>query len=76
MANYRFSDWKVSEIKADGTELIEAVVWADTVAHIPAYNAVGTGKQLVPPSIAIVPSVGAVKMLDFDNTWKDWGADA
>ena len=69
---YKIDDWKVLSTKADGTQEIEACIWADAVSDIPAYNAVGTGKVLTNGSVAIVPSAGKVKFL-VGTAWKEWG---
>lgn len=72
--NYTIFEQQFVTTDSNGIAIVRCNIFAKTAADIPAYNAfVATEKkQIAPGSVAILPSTGAVYMLDFDNTWKAW----
>lgn len=71
--NYSIDEQKVVTT-VSGIDYVRVVIYVKTANDIPAYNAfvLAEKKQLAPGSVAVLPSTGAVYMLDFDNTWKAW----
>lgn len=67
---YRITSEEIFEI--NGAYLsVEASLYVDTVANLPAYNAI-TLRTLLPGSTAVVIDTSEVYILDFNNTWKKW----
>ena len=75
MANWSIDSVVNTEKDSNGKTLIRAVLWADSVAHVPAYNALSATEDKIfdAGSVAIIPSAGKVLFLDFDHSWKEWG---
>ena len=70
---YRISQEKtISLDNANGVATVDAAIIVSSSNDLPAYNGI-PGRILVPGSAAIVPSEGKLYMMDFDNTWKEWG---
>ena len=69
--SYRISEEKVVSYDRNDVS-VEAVIIASSTAALPAYNEV-PGRILLPGSAAIIPSEGAIYILDTDSEWK-WGA--
>lgn len=72
---YRISEEKIISLDSTaGTCSVEATLFASSAEDIPAYDDI-PGRILVPGSIAIVPGSSALFVLDFDNSWAEWGAE-
>lgn len=67
---YRIKKEKIESIK-DGVAYVEVELWVSDAESIPAADGID-GRQLVPGSIAIIPSESSIYVLDFDSKWKEW----
>ena len=64
----------ISTNSTNGVATVDAVIIVSSSEDLPEYNGI-PGRILVPGSAAVVPSEGVFYMMDFDNTWKEWGAE-
>lgn len=64
----RFKEERFIKFDEQGRSVVDAVI---IVSDLPDYDKVD-GRVLVPGSVAVIPSTGAIHMLDFDNEWKEW----
>lgn len=72
MANYSIDEKKnVGTDETTGKRIVRVEMWAASTASVPAYNALDV--IFAPGSIAMIPDEGKFLILDFDNTWKEWG---
>ncbi|MBR4554284.1 MAG: hypothetical protein IKO27_01680 [Ruminococcus sp.] len=55
----------------DGVLYVRSELWVSAEEALPAYDAI-EGRVLTPGSLAVIPSLSRIYVLDFDNTWKEW----
>lgn len=67
----RFKEERHIKFDEQGRSVVDAVILVSSSSDLPDYDKVD-GRVLVPGSVAVIPSTGAIHMLDFDNTWKEW----
>jgi len=70
----RIKNEKVITISSSGIASVDAELWASSSEDLPVYDSIA-GRELVPGSIAVVPSESKIFVLDFDHEWKEWGAE-
>ena len=70
----RIKNEKVITISSSGIASVDAELWASSSEDLPVYDSIA-GRELVPGSIAAVPSESKIFVLDFDHEWKEWGAE-
>lgn len=73
--DYVISEQKFIKLDSDSVTHIEAVLFVASSETIPDYDDI-PNTLLVPGSIAIVPSETKIYVLDLDNQWVEWGAEA
>lgn len=73
--DYTISEQKFIKIDSNSVTHIEAVLFVASSETIPDYDDI-PNTLLVPGSIAIVPSETKIYVLDLDNQWVEWGAEA
>ena len=69
--NYDIYKEQFLHLDGNGKAVVRVELLAASAEALPAYNAI-PGRILAEGSVAVLPSTGAVYMLDFDNTWKEW----
>lgn len=69
--NYSIYKEEFLNLDVNGKAVVRAELLIASAEALPAYNAI-PGRILAEGSVAVLPSTGAVYMLDFDNTWKAW----
>lgn len=66
---------KVISTDGTGTARVADTLIVSASADLPAADGL-SGRILVPGSIAVVPSESKIFVLDTDDEWKEWGAEA